>query len=724
MQIPVAPPSITSRVLPQIAWRRKRGFLLMVVIGLLALLLVVCVGFLAYTRQETVSVAHIRDKADAADLAQSAIDWTIACIGVNLFDAAGQVRPGAVISRTRNAGDPYFSWWYKPMEPGFSTWAKKPPSPQQEDSGWIYVPADYFPEGGVRGRYCVQVVDANAFLNSNDWTQDATPTQCQAAHICMDALGDQYMEFLRERKLGPPAPPRVKKPERYRDCWLFITRTTHSGGAPSPTNVPSPNWVTTNVSRLWEISYPFNEIHAVEGLDKNVEAPGPSSSASYTTYSCVDPDTGRSPVNVNTCFNSGQDAPSGSEAEGVGSYTLEGVFNVESLRRIIKIGRFYSGGVEKDAANWAALTPAEQQQVEDLKTKLAYQYQETLVRYFTATYKTRSRYPPYSTTLTKNYYDTYRPAIGGKVDLVVHAVRKFDFSETRFPCGVETFRGWVREDLLNMSTNNRNSKYTGTSNDAQEFVGVDAGGIFEVPPGQLDQRTASAIYDNIVPGNAILYPGHPRGRAVEDPLGELYAMRWGRDERFAAQYNVHGFVSADMGMDIVLDAVGTPDGPYARVVEVPDRQLVFGPDWFSTELTTASTTFIFIVTAQIVDARSVALDPNKPRVLYNHHMGCVVELAPDLVVETPGANNGSEWATTGLGYYRGGWPYKRLTSPDIMDKNCATLHPDSNTSAAKEWIDYRNVLKGQEGLFYRGANQTHRRVLIRAVLDMNQRISL
>src|SRR5687767_10327148 len=65
------------------------GFLLLAIVALLAVLLVLCVGFLSYTRTEVRAVAHLRDKIDARDISQAALDFTIANISEYLFKADG-----------------------------------------------------------------------------------------------------------------------------------------------------------------------------------------------------------------------------------------------------------------------------------------------------------------------------------------------------------------------------------------------------------------------------------------------------------------------------------------------------------------------------------------------------------------------------------------------------------------------------------------------------------
>src|SRR3569623_1598545 len=75
---------------------------------------------------------------------------------------------------------------------------------------------------------------------------------------------------------------------------------------------------------------------------------------------------------------------------------------------------------------------------------------------------------------------------------------------------------------------------------------------------------------------------------------------------------------------------------------VPYRQLAFGPDWFSTELTTATTNFILIVPTHQVAPNGNFLNP---RFVTEHVVQLYVELAPDILVETPTGYDGSGYPT-------------------------------------------------------------------------------
>jgi hypothetical protein len=360
------------------AVKHERGFLLIVVIGLLAVLLLLCISFLTFTRGEVTMVANLRDKTDASDLALSAVDWTIASIAHDLIDSKSPAPPGLMpgqfrfdlpMSRTNNySSDPNYKWWYKVLMPGASTLEQpQPPKSypypywsQKDEAVWTYCPVDYFQGGGIRGRFCVHDMDTNAFININNWKHCCNPSQCQMAHMFCDGLGGGNMEANRfgwvyVPKVGPPSP--GGRPLRYRECWRVVTRTqcynlAAGGGAPvsvapslTPGTLPpagTANWYTTNQSWFWSDSGVGNIIYTQrleEKIPQNSGSDWSGQLPSFTGRSYVDPDTGRSPVNVNTVFNSGENVPTGPGSAQVGR-TLEAVFNIDSLRRIVKIGRF------------------------------------------------------------------------------------------------------------------------------------------------------------------------------------------------------------------------------------------------------------------------------------------------------------------------------------------------------------------------------------------------
>jgi len=798
--------------------KQRQGFILIVILGLLAVLLAVCIGFLGLTRTEVNAVSHVRDKCDGTDMAAAAMDWALSAISEKLIDpATNTVKPDAIISAATDPADPHHLWWYRPFEiDTYPLPANGSVTYPRQYAQWIYLPDSFFPSGGVKGRFMVQVLDANSMIHINDWLDDCNPTQTQMTHMVMDLISDWQGERMRgviasprkwQKKTNPSDPlfeAQPYTPWRYCDAWKIATRTlrySHYG--------LSPNFHTTNqqwlgmegVDQSCRATILNSHNLGGEGNDGERYEDGPTwksldgisipggtiGMSGMTRWAYVDPDTGRAPVNVNTCFRS---------KEGIPIYTttwscvMEAVFNVESLRRIIKIGEFWSeqDNVYKNAQTSNNLTDKDKIQIERLRMKLAYQYQETLCRYFTASYNhvdkrgyeggspANTFYKPYDMTAGKNYYNTYGGVLGAaEAAKVKYACELSNFSKTRFPFPVggadndpNNFYNRVREDMAMLATNNRNSDYTGTNSDGEETVGVDQGGRFEIVQGKLDMRMASAVFDNIRPGKAILFPAHPRA-GVRDPLMELYTRNLGRDEADEYSGNLHdvnkvpGYIDRTHtyehtwptpvftrtvtdpfgGKDIATQS-GTPASPGNDIAEiraaVPRRQLAFGPDWFSTELTTASTSFILVVTSQLVDSSSP--NPNAPLVITTHQTVAHVEIAPDLKVN----ESGEDGSATGLRYYREARPryYKTANIPtaapapkgqnpalryldgqvdsdphgpagiDSMDKNCATLPYDTHSSVAKEWVDFRDVLPGEEANFYKqGGKQTTKRVIIR-----------
>lgn len=886
-------------------FRSSRGFILLVFVGLLAVLLALCVGFLSYTHGEVKSASTVRNKIDVQDIGDSALDWAIANICNDLLDSSNLFRAGGdgIVSNVRQSGDKSYRWWHRPFEPNMSSWinsyVSNPASwkvTKQAEAIWTYLPADFFPEGGVRGRFSVQIMDLNAFLHINDWLEDGNPTQCQMAHMFLDYYGvqkwnrhrnvrDQGVWGLPAGNFGiSPSGYAGLTPLRYNEAWRVVTRTKRYTYWRTydyddiVDGLISPNWTTSNTVWMGLMSIETESMApGIESdgiplyytvkppvkfgtgsprfyyppIQSSGFSPGPLNwkwssrpgGSSYcdnepnSNYSLIkpydgmplslwaytDPDTGRSPINVNTCMHTGEKAPM-NYWDGMAVFPISAVFNVESLRRIIKVGEFYfdhdnNSATPKVRAYGSAKTPpsiddpdyifgkdgagkdrwapverrAALETLEDLRTKLAFQYQETLVRYFTATYAYNNimpaigsngsrRFLPFSTINELNYYDAYKgpaPACGTtEAARVKHYVKTSTYSQTRFPCGLETFRQWVAEDLRAMSSNAHNTSYTGANLDGELTVGFDALDRPEIAQGKFDMRTANAVFDNIIPGKTwndtggqrrfLLFESDTRP-GIRDPLWELYQARIGRDETQKEAFNVHHLYDLDSptivdlglnhgdqhvwpkGRDVA--AASADPGPYARVgdpvgsgdppapIEVPYRQLAFGPDWFSTELTTTSTTFIAVINAQLVDAVSVKKDPNNPLVLFWNQTGVVLEVAPDVMMETPSTCAGQRWpagakpdrSETGLGFYKGAWP-KRIktdlssTSEYCMDKfSDGTLkktHSENGDSytAAREWIDPRGVEKGNEDSFYNGPNQTRKRVVIRTFWNLNQGI--
>ena len=825
--------------------RPGRGFVLLVVLGVLALLLALCVGFLSFTRGEVNAVAHLRDKNDTADLCRAALDWTVASIALDLC-SGNAMDSGKYVSNARGA-----HWWYRPFEPGFTgafsswpAWSYSPPPcvSAMDEAGWVYVPEDYFPEGGVRGRFSVQVLDPNGVPNLNDWLEDCNPTQCQMAHMLMDGYGEQQLERLRAWRDGSNferTPEPNFAPLRYHEMWRVASRTVRymhwpfgviSRAGTKVRGIASPNWLTTNTVYLSPYGAEMNCLKSILASD-GLPLPGipagtpaltlgpnhyypptvnegfPASGATltwkadpalyadpatlpagyhgggkhlvghlplnlpFTVRAYVDPDTGRSPVNVNTCYNSGEHLPT-NVLGGTPAYALEAVFNVESLRRIVQVGEFYFDADDDPATpavratgngnptdpdfiqaattpgpppawRW---TPGQQQRAwrkhEELRAQMAFQYQETLCRYFTGTYRHsfNRKYPPL-----------------GPAGCTVGAAST-DYSSTRFPLGLAAFRTKVKADLAALST-------------GSAIVNVSNAGLPDVAPGRLDQRMADAVYDNIVPGPATISGNYP--------LAELHGLGLGRDELRPTNAeltemldpaawaestkakphwnaNVHGFWDdhwnpaginytgpgngplptgalidsgfkalagtapglhlRPKGLDLALSTA--PDGPYQKLPagqQVPRRQQCFGLDWFSTELTTSTTTFLLVINAQVVEARSLA-DPDHPNVLHWSQWGVCIELAPDIADESGD-------------YYQSGRPgyYKTLAAAhnESMDKNCPIRHEWSSTdyksTVVKEWkADLRGIKSAAAATFYGSSAQTRKRVLIRAIWSLNQ----
>jgi hypothetical protein len=372
---------------------RSRGFLLLVVVGLLAVMLGLVIGFISYTRGETNAVATIRDKVDGMMLMHSALDWTVANISSGLFDNQNTPRAGAatgadndpkgIVSSVLNPQDPCFKWWYRPWEPNYTLpWWDKPEilAPYSEtnfQTQWVDFPASYFPNGGVKGRFAVQVVDANAFINANNWLESCNPTQCQMSHMLMEAFGDtqfeNYYGWRDTSKWGGGS--FNSAPLRYDQSWRIATQTRRTTIWPNNTGLAvvtdsiTPNWVTHN--SMWatlqgldlhclrtEVQakgmlmlnqhvvqtlgpanyYPptqregfkpgmyswgwdywgtiWNVAPAYFGdwnLSNNTRIGGLPWTVCLSLYANVDPDTGRSPINVNTCLRSGEFVPNNTQ---------------------------------------------------------------------------------------------------------------------------------------------------------------------------------------------------------------------------------------------------------------------------------------------------------------------------------------------------------------------------------------------------------------------------
>lgn len=828
----------------------RRGFLIMVVVGVLAVMLAICVGFLSYTRGEVNSVATIRDKNDGYDICVSAQDFMTGAIMTDVMDNTGHFDQTKYVSGAQNG-----QWWYRPNQKGLGNaikqwWGEgslRPYFHTKSESDFCYMPLDFFGEGGVRGRFQVLVMDANSVLNINDWNEDCSPTQCQMAHMIAEGYGDTILERYRAfRDNGTNNPGwntyGTYTPLRYHEAWRAATRTTRYMDWPNwysqgIDNEAGDYWLTTN--QVWlglygpdyaciRATIPSDGFPMYDGTSSGrfpstislttvagstnyqppdfpvgsrawrPTVPGGYGNRHYDTgglgwglsgfglMGYTDPDTGRAPVNVNTCYNSGETLPMETYTPNAvrPALTMEAVFNIESLRRVVKVGTFYvdedgnagtaptlfcgyNNGtgdyvITKIGAN-AAWGDAEKARIwqkhEMLRTKMAYRYQEALCRYFTATYKhtTSRRFPPFDTANSgkKTYNATY-PAVAG----VSNACGNFDYTSTRFPVSLTQFRANVNSDLTAMAA---------STNDYVDFDASD--NPTNVPQGQLDSRTAEAVYDTIVPGEQSL------GLLATRPLQELRDWKLARQEDMNDPYNVYGrwddnpnlramayqgmnhknHFGADQdlspkGKDIAT--LNSPPGPYDRIglldahlpagwdsdapgsnVEnggPPYRQLVCPDDCLSTELTTASTTYIMIINAQLVDNQTVKLnptDPTKHRDLFWNQWGVVVEICPDVINETTAKEYYStarpKFYKTALPASADGMDYKcpSLKSRNLGDGTIGAPFERDNTSYVKEWqADIRGIKSGDEAGFYTGSNQTKRRVVIRSIWSLNQGI--
>ncbi|MCW8129147.1 MAG: hypothetical protein KIS92_02075 [Planctomycetota bacterium] len=831
---------------------RRRGFILLVMVGLMAVILILCTGFLSFTRSEMTYVSGLRNQTECNNALASALDFVSGAIVKDTFNG-NQFDDGKAVAIARDPGSAFHRWWYKPsieMKQGSL-------GSIEDEAGWFYLPANFTTDGTTRVRVRVQVSDTNGSINVNDAIDDGIPTQAQLACMLCEACDYSFAERERAAKLtiysasAPfnggsilhyskyagyncpgnghagfnPAAPAAKcpyhayplEPRRYLDGWRAASRTI-SNIDHSYKNYYK--WRTTNEPYFTDIAIPggsksvtletiFSASQSEHGISGDFAGGDIGyylfQEGRYAVYNAcyVDPDTGRSPVNVNTGVPPGTYTP-GTTWNNVGLenyYTfvhfdrvMKGVFNVASLKHLIRIGTFpfLRGGVthriqakwlyeqplsnvEPAAAPLDTWTPDEieaaRKKAEEYRCKVAYQYQETLVRYFAGMYDNYAtwysgNYPytaPGYTSKWHNYQQRYGATLGaantgtGQVKYFCPGLR---LDKPRFPFGLDEFRANIKADLTAMTVHSRNAAFNDGTPAATEsesgYVSIDDSEVFEIAPGKLDRRVATAIYDNAVPGSATLwnaveagkYPLTPEERY---PIRQLYEMRLGRDENTAVWHEFpqregegtipvgvytpasDGFpkkVTKEMGRIIALSGApgagtaGQELGPWEIRNHVPERQLLFTADCFSTELTTTTTTYAMVVAAQLVDpSKSLA----QPDILFSRHVAYVVELAPDVKNETGGA---TDWSSTGLGYYKTARPRARVTDANYTDDNLATpplVRTDRNgnairgtdTSAALEWFDYRGVPKGQEDAFYDTAWQTRRRFQIRRVVDFS-----
>ena len=852
--------------------RPRRGFLLMVIISVLAVLLAVCVGFLSFCRSEVNAVATIRDKNDCVDVMFSALDWTLGNIGNYSFSGGASFDAGKEVAYTHNAGGG--QWWYRPNEKGLKAaiagWTSIPgqtlnvykwdnptdypsapysnPVPGsvdpngRDEAAWVYLPENYFPEGGILGRFMVQVLDSNSVLCLNDWLDDCCPTQTQMAQMIRDSYGPQQLERYRAfRDSGNNGDwDRTIKlaPIRYQHAWYVASRSVrqpqyafsyeNASGfwGEYPVREVSPNWVTTNTTyfspfgaeMILRASIPADGIFThrsniayVNAATKEYLPPSPRegrptspylrwvnpvpfqmpdadtigkqeyawnhptdkpikwtagqlpTGMAYSIFGYEDPDTGRCPLNINTCYNSGERLPMNLFG-GTPSHAIEGVFNIDSLRAIIQVDKLFvqslgdpgPDGIFGNADDVPPVAPglveivandvyntndatclpindgvillnkvgggtacvdqyAALLKIERMKTKLAYQYQETLCRYFTGTYYTRRSTLNQVGNAFRSEWPPINPDPTNNAGFTVGAASS-NYSAVRFPGGLAAFRAKVLADLSSMSTGNTTVSFDVSDN------------VLLVPVGNMDGRTVNAVYDNIVPGKALVNGNWG------DPITELYQIRLGREEYSDDPYeanasSIYGYhfdrdglidsgahrpgFPADGGTSIrpkgkmVADS-SAPFGPWDRLGApdlhlptntaypttvpanvdtinagevVPYRHLMFGPDWFSTELTTTTTSYVLIINAQIVDKKSVAENPDKPVVIGHFQFGAAVELCPDV---QPDAGN----------YYGDGKPeyYKMSTSViDGMNAKCGTTvtqYGNGTAAAALEDVPF------------------------------------
>ena len=575
----------------------RRGFLLLVVVGILAVLLTLCVGFLSYTRGEVQGVASQRDKSDGLDVVHSAVDWTMAIISKDHLDSGGNFDAGTPVSYSNDNA----TWWYRPSEPGLTTFLQTywpvgsfggcPPSVSpQTETQYTYLPADFFPGGGVRGRFTVQILDTNALININDWNEDCMPTQTQMAHMMMDAYGENRGEVWRQIRdvnngNGWWNAGMYACPIRYQEAWRAVTHTQRFldwqlwDTWDNVDNQMSHHWVTGNTSWFTPFGPDYGCLHTnlqSDGISPEWAQPVPTTSyhGSWNYYPTdppdgvngawwngaqslnwiggwignfssglqpwylsglvcqagVDPNTGRSPVNVNTCYNSGEVLPTmclNHSWPGVGdqkppTYTMEAVWNVESLRRLIKVGWFKSpaDGTFKNAqTDWAILNNAEKMKIEQLKVKLAYQYQETLCRYFTGSYAHACNYRLWDQNFWPDLgtYATAYPK--APAPLPTNYCKTTDYSVPRFKGSLTQFRKNVHDDFIAMCRNNANPNFNRGVDPKLSSLPAYPDGIplygpdrtdgcvsfdeFDTPEvalGKFDTRVAAACYDNLYPG--------------------------------------------------------------------------------------------------------------------------------------------------------------------------------------------------------------------------------
>ncbi len=832
----------------------RRGFILLVMVGLMAVMLIVVIGFLSNTRSEVTYVTGLRNQTECNNALQSGLDFTLGAIIHDTFDASGdQMDPKKFVAICRDSKDPNYKWWYKPNV----EMSSQNLGSIEDQTDWCYLPANFSADGTTRMRVRVQVSDTNGNININGWLDSGIPTQAQMGNMLMETCDYNFAERQRAALLttysgtapfnggsilpaakyttfncpgnghaayNPAAPAQwcpyhsyPLKLRRYMDCWRAGSRT-FSGATGNYINYYK--WSTLNEPYFMDLAQPggaqgttIDTIYSASQTEQGLQGGFAGYDLGYylfiegryaTYHTCyTDPDTGRSPVNVNTGVPPGY-YWAGNTWQNVGfenynSYmeidrVLKGVFNINSMKHLVRIGTFpFKKGATTYhvKANWLWESPLStvnpvgaplstwsateienaRRKVEEYRVKVAYQYQETLVRYFTAFYDNYANwypgcYPWVAPGYTSKYgtytqrYGTLLGSANSGPGQVKYFCPSYRLGSPRFPFGLDQFRTNVKADLLAMTVHARNTAFNDGSPASTESesgtVSIDDNGNFEIFPGKLDRRLATAIYDNIVPGQQTLWdttsPGkYPQTAEEKFPIKQLYDMKLARDENAEVWYEwpetegggtvpvgpstpaSSGFpktIPRQMGKTIALEnatgvgSAGKELGPWEARSHVPERQLMFSPDCFSTELTTSTTTYVIVVAAQMVDtSQSIS----NPAVIFNRHVAYTVELAPDVENETKGAN---DWASTGLAYYKTGQPRARLTDKTLTDDKLATPPlarndrtgkkiKGSDTSAALDWFDFRGVAAGQENTFYDSPAQTKRHIVVRRVTDFS-----
>jgi hypothetical protein len=839
--------------------RNPKGFILLVMVGLMAVMLIVVIGFLSNTRSEVTYVTGMRNQTECNNALQSALDFTIGAIVHDTFKG-NQMDSDKPVALVRDAKNPFKLWWYKPsIEMDRSSVGSS-----EDQADWVYLPANFTADGVARVRVRVQVSDTNGCINSNGWLDSGIPTQAQMGNMLIETCDYGFAERARASLLNTyspayPAPPTnggtvlpaakydggpfncpgaghavydskkavvycpyhayPMKPRRYLDCWRAASRT-YSGSGANYKNWY--RWATLNepyfadIGAGQTIEMIYSSSQGEHGIDTSFASYEVGyylfQQGSYAVYhTCyTDPDTGRSPINVNTGVPYGYMGAKGQTWNQVGALNyqcyvpfdrvMKAVFNINSMKHLIRMGTvpvdksgtkyrvpanaLYESPLSATIPAGAALSTWTAQEidtarkkVEQYRAKLAYQYQETLVRYFNAYYNaykywpydTPQGFPYYPSGFTKNdeTYPVRYKALGAAnsgAGQVKYFCPSYKQEQPRFPFGLDQFRQNVKDDLTAMTVHARNPAFNDGSPAGLEsesgMVNVDDNFNFEISPGKLDRRIATAIFDNIVPGPQTLWSNtdpvkYPSTPEEQYPIKQLYDMKLARDENSDVWYtwpemegsgtvpigpstpgptaSSTGFpksISGERGRIIALSGApgvgvtGKELGPWEARDHIPERQYLFSPDCFSTELTTSTTTYVIIVCAELVDTSK---DLANPSIIFSRHVAYTVEVAPDVKNETNGAGN---WAVNGLGYYKAGLPRKRLTDPGITDDKLTTLPiarndnngqkiKGSDTSAALDWFDFRGVQAGQESTFYDSPAQTKRKVLIRRVCDFS-----